>query len=98
MDSDHPHDEGMLRPEPVVLGAEALVPDDNVAPAPTRLTHELTEDEPYWFDRTAGGDADGMLPAGTPVAVAHDGAELTTVIDRRGLSVEVRTASLRPAR
>jgi hypothetical protein len=87
----------MLRPEPVVLGEEALVPDRNVIdPPPNRFTHELTDDEPYRFDRPETvGEFDGVLPAGTPVALLVDGPERCRVADGRGLYVEVRRASLR---
>lgn len=87
----------MLRPEPVVLGEEALVPDRNVVdPAPNRFTHELTEDEPYRFDRPEPSDEfDGVLAAGTPVVLLVDGPERCRVVDGRGLYVEVRCASMR---
>lgn len=92
-------DEGvMLRPEPVVLGEEALVPDQNaVRPEPNRFTHELLVDEPYRFDRPEpSAEPDGMLPAGTPVVLMVEGPERCRVVDGSGLYVEVRRASLRP--
>jgi hypothetical protein len=87
----------MLRPKPVVLGEEALVPDRNVIdPPPNRFTHSLTEDEPYRFDRPeTRGEFDGTLPAGTPVTLLVEGPERCRVVDGRGLYVEVRRASLR---
>jgi hypothetical protein len=87
----------MLRPEPVVLGEEALVPDRNVIePPPNRFTHVLTNDEPYRFDRPEHRrEADGVLAAGTPVALLVDGPERCRVVDGRGLYVEVSRASLR---
>jgi hypothetical protein len=87
----------MLRPEPVVLGEEALVPERNVIePPPNRFTHVLTDDEPYRFDRPAGPrEFDGVLAAGTPVALLVDGPERCRVVDGRGLYVEITRASLR---
>jgi hypothetical protein len=87
----------MLRPEPVVLGQEALVPDRNVIePPPNRFTHVLTVDEPYRFDRPESTpEPDGVLAAGSQVALLVDGPERCRVVDGRGLYVEVRRASLR---
>lgn len=89
-------DEGVLRPERVVLGADALIPEDNlVRPAPRRFTHELAGDEAYRFHRRDSGHPDGVLAAGTRVVVARPGEQWSRVIDARGLAVEVRTANLR---
>jgi hypothetical protein len=87
----------MLRPDATVLGDEALVPASNlVRPAPNRFTHELIADEPYWLDRPGPAHGpDGVLAAGTPVAVLVEGADRYRVVDRTGLYVEVRRASLR---
>jgi hypothetical protein len=91
-----PQDEGVLRPERVVLGADALIPDDNlVRPPPRRFTHELTVDEAYRFDRSGSGRPNGVLAAGTRVVVARPGEQWSRVIDDRGLAVDVRTGSLR---
>jgi hypothetical protein len=87
----------MLRPEAVVLGDEALVPDQNVVrPAPNRFTHQLLVDEPYRFDRPVpAAEPDGVLPAGTPVVMLVEGPERCRVVDASGLYVEVRRGSLR---
>lgn len=87
----------VLRPAPVVLPDDAIIPPHNlVRPAPTRFTHELVVDEPYRFDRPRPRDEpDGVLPAGTPVVVLVDGAERSRVVDSAGRYVEVRTSSLR---
>jgi hypothetical protein len=62
-----------LRPDPTVLAEKALIPEHNlVEPPPNRFTHELTVDEPYWYDRPAmqrASEPDGVLPAGTPVVL-----------------------------
>lgn len=92
-----PPDEGVLRPERMVLGDDALIPDENVVrPAPRRFTHELAVDEAYYFDReTADRAPDGVLAAGTHVVVADLGQGWSRVIDHRGLAVDVHTARLR---
>lgn len=92
-----PADGEILRPVPVVLAEDAVVPDCNlVRPAPTRFTHELLVDEPYRFDRPKQTDEpDGVLPAGTPVVVLVDGDDRSRVIDGAGRYVEVSSASLR---
>jgi len=90
----------MLRPEAKMLGDEALVPAANlVRPPPNRFTHELALDEPYHFDRPQrAAEPDGVLPAGTPVAVLVESGERCRVVDGRGLYVEVRRQSLRGLR
>ena len=87
----------MLRPDMVVLGEESIVPESNVAhSAPAELTHELAVDEPYRFDDSDPAAApDGVLPAGTRVAVLAEGDDRCRVVDGSGLAVDVRRASLR---
>jgi hypothetical protein len=101
---DHQRDRGerepgrgeVLRPEPVVLGQEAVVPDANLVPVPDRFTHELTSDEPYRLDRRwETAEPDGVLVAGTPVAVLAEGRETSRVATASGLAVDVRTDALR---
>lgn len=89
--------EVVLRPEIVVLGDQALVPAGNVVrPPPTRFTHELVVDEPYHLDRPdRAPEPDGVMSAGTRVALLHQGRDHCRVADGRGLAVEVRRASLR---
>jgi hypothetical protein len=88
----------VLRPDMVELEDQALVPDHNlIRPAPTRFTHELVVDEPYYFDRPGpSAEPDGVLPAGTPVVVLVLGEDRSRVADASGRYVEVATASLRP--
>jgi hypothetical protein len=87
----------MLRPEAVVLGDDALVPEHHfVRPAPNRFSHEIAVDEPYRFDRPQpAADPDGLLPAGTRVVLLVEGPDRCWVVDPSGLYVEVRRASLR---
>ena len=87
----------MLRPDAVVLGDDALVPERNlVRPAPNRFTHELLVDEPYTYDRPERARTpDGVLTTGTPVVLLVEEGERCRVVDAGGLYVEVRCASLR---
>lgn len=92
----------VLRPGFVVLRPEALPPATNVVrPVPGRLTHELVADQPYALDRP-GRDRgpDGVLPAGTRVAVLpgggdRDGDDHCRVVTASGLAVDVPRAALR---
>jgi hypothetical protein len=95
--SEEPEAGTMLRPEARVLADETLVPNANlIRPPPNRFTHELVVDEPYRFDRPERArEPDGVLRAGTPVAVLVEGGERCRVVDGSGLYVEVRRASLR---
>lgn len=87
----------MLRPEPVVVGDDALVPPSNLlVPPPNRFSHVLTLDEPYRFDRPRPDDEpDGVLTSGTPVLLIVDDGHRCRVADAQGLYVEVRRDSLR---
>ena len=99
--SDAGPDEGvMLRPPAEVLDKKALIPERNlVRPPPNHFTHELVADEPYHFDRPDQLDEpDGVLPAGTQVALLVAGDERCRVVAGNGLYVEVRRASLRKLR
>lgn len=90
----------VLRPEAVVLGEEALIPESNVVdPVPSPLAHELTIDEPYWYDGvTHNQRPSGMLPSGTPVAIIEDRPDQYRVVDGRGLAVDIRRSSVRRRR
>ncbi|WP_424887109.1 hypothetical protein [Streptomyces sp. XH2] len=85
------------RPDATVLGAESVVPRDNVVrPAPNRFSHVLTEWQPYWFDRTERAlEPDGMLPAGTRVVVLREEGGHCRVVTGTGLYITVGRAGLR---
>lgn len=86
----------MLRPEARVLPDHALIPRSNLVAPPERFTHELAAEAPYRFDRPEeGGDPDGVLPAGTPVALVREGPERLRVATGDGLAVDVPRASVR---
>ncbi|MCD9195322.1 hypothetical protein [Streptomyces albireticuli] len=85
----------VLRPDVTVLGAEALVPRDNVRPAPNRFSHVLEQDQPYWFDRAEPHPRpDGTLAAGTSVVVLREEGERCRVVTGSGLYVSVDRASV----
>jgi hypothetical protein len=94
---DRPEAGVVRRPEAVVLGEEALVPERNVVKLPpNRFAHELLVDEPYRLDRPwRGDDPDGVLPSGTRVVLLIECHGRCCVVDGSGLYVEVRRASLR---
>ena len=87
----------VLRPTPTVLGEDALVPPTNIVePRPADLSHELTEDEPFWFDGVARDQPpSGTLAKGTRVAVLKASPDLVRVVDERGLAVDVRGEHVR---
>lgn len=90
--------EGFVRPESLVLPANAVVPNENLIwPAPNRFTHVLTRVQPYFY-RTVeeGAPADGEFAAGTEVVLlVYAGGGACRVVDGRGLYVEIEYAALR---
>lgn len=90
--------EGFVRPESLVLPANALVPNENLIwPAPNRFTHVLTRVQPYYY-RSAepGAPADGEFAEGTTVVLlVYEGGTTCRVADGRGLYVEVEYTALR---
>lgn len=90
--------EGFVRPEALVLPANALVPNENLIwPPPNLFTHVLARVQPYFYGAAAdGGPADGELAAGTRVVLlVYEGGSACRVVDGRGLYVEVEYAALR---
>jgi hypothetical protein len=88
--------EGMLRPEAVILGDNALIPPSNlIQPPPNHFTHEVVVDEPFRFGSASGGtEPDGVLLKGTPVVLLVEGSAHCRVVAGNGLYVEVRRLSL----
>jgi hypothetical protein len=86
---------GFTRPPVSILPEEALVPARNViSPPPNQFTHELTSDQPYYFEGSQ--KPDGTLTAGTRVhLLRHDGGKTCCVADGRGLYVQVDHTALR---
>ena len=87
----------VLRPTPAILGDDALVPPTNlVEPRSVVLSHELTEDEPFWFDGVSPDDPpSGTLAKGTRVSVLGASADRLRVADQSGLAVDVKPEHVR---
>ncbi|MEW1909092.1 hypothetical protein AB0442_11595 [Kitasatospora sp. NPDC085895] len=85
------------RPEVSVLGSQSVVPRDNVVrPPPNRFTHTLDADGPYWYDHhRPEGPPDGILPAGTAVALLVEADRYCGVVTPSGLYVAVHRTHLR---
>lgn len=89
--------EGFVRPEVIVLSAQALIPAGKlIAPAPNQFTHQLTRAQPFYYaGAEQGTDPDGELPAATQVVLlVYDGGATCRVVDGQGLYVEVEYDSL----
>jgi hypothetical protein len=87
-----------IRPEAVVLGETAVVPEKNlISPAPNQFTHELTRSQPFYFTRAQQKTpSEGQFPAGTQVVLLrYDGGHYCRVADERGLYVEIEYDSLK---
>jgi len=91
----------MLRPKPTVLPDSALVPDRNIVkPPPTKFTHELIREQPYYYiGPQQAAPPDGSFAAGTRLKLlADEGEAMCQVVDCRGLSVVTASKGLRPLR
>jgi hypothetical protein len=65
-----------LRPSPVVLPGNALVPDKNVLqPPPNQFTHRLRERTPFYFEAGGEGTPSGYLEKGSRVILMRQGEE-----------------------
>lgn len=91
--------QNFLRPKATVLPDSAIVPDENlIRPPPSRFTHEVIKDQPYFYSLPKQNAApDGQFAAGTQVLlISHDGGTLCHVADGRGLYVVTEYDGLRP--
>jgi len=91
--------EHIIRPKATVLPESAMLPEENlVQPAPTRFTHEVKADQPYYYAVPHSADSpDGTFPAGTQVVLMpHHEGPMCQVVDGQGLRVVTRLAGLRP--
>lgn len=90
--------ENFIQPVPQVLGADALLPEQNlIVPPPNQFTHELIRAQPYYYDSLASGASPaGEFVTGTQVVLlVHDGGPQCRVADEQGLYVETAYAGLR---
>ena len=85
------------RPKATVLPDSALVPEKNLQPPPTAFTHEVTTDQPYYYNSPQQATPpDGRFPAGTKVKLlTRDGGPMCQVVDARGLCVMTAWSGLR---
>jgi hypothetical protein len=87
---------GVTRPEMTTLPESAQIPPGNLRRPPTRFTHRLVADQPYFYEPDASGQPAGTFDAGTRVArIAEEGTQCR-VVDSRGLSVYTGCAGLEP--
>ena len=90
--------EGFIRPDTVVLGENAIVPEKNlISPAPNQLAHELLRPQPFYFTGAQQAtQPDGQFSSGTKVVLlVYDGGKYCRVADRQGLYVEIEYDSLK---
>lgn len=90
--------EGFLRPDPVILPENAIVPDRNlIQPTPDQFTHQLIRPQPFYFTSAQQATLpDGQFPAGTKVVLlVYNGGNYCRVADRQGLYVEIEYDSLK---
>jgi hypothetical protein len=84
-----------LRPKTETLPESALIPEGNLVAPPTRVTHEVTRPEPYYYRGMTSEGPDGTFHAGTRVLLVREAGGRCRVVDEQGLSVEVACESLR---
>lgn len=91
----------MIRPKREVLPDSALVPNRNLVPPPTRFTHRVKADTPFYFrkpgTKSKPAKSDGTLSGLTSVRLlTHDGGTYCRVADAQGLKVTVAFSALAP--
>jgi hypothetical protein len=90
--------EGFVRPDAVVLGNNAVVPEENIiSPAPNQFTHELTRLQPFYFSvPEQATKPSGELPVGTKVVLlVYEGGKYCRVVDGQGLYVDIEYEGLK---
>jgi hypothetical protein len=86
---------GVIRPEKFILPDAATVPAKNLAPVPRRFTHQVADEQPYYYSLRDAEPA-GTLSAGSRVRLASAGRTRCRVVDARGLAVYVACDGLTP--
>jgi hypothetical protein len=86
------------RPKATVLSDSAVVPEQNLQPPPSRFTHEIIAEQPYYYiGPQQAAPPDGKLAAGTKVKLqSHDGGSFCQIVDARGLCVTTAFSGLKP--
>ena len=59
---------GVTRPKMTTLPEAAQIPPRNLRRPPSRYTHRLIAEQPYFYEAVASGNAPGTFGAGTRVA------------------------------
>lgn len=86
---------GFRRPKMVVLPERAMPPEANLVERPARLTHVLTEVQPYFYSPRTTESA-GSFDAGTRVALLSSEGGRCRVVNEHGLSVFTSCDGLQP--
>jgi hypothetical protein len=87
---------GVTRPKMTTLPEAAQIPAGNLRRPPSRYTHRLIAEQPYFYEADASGNAPGTFGAGTRVARVTEEGALCRVVDSRGLFVYTSCAGLEP--
>jgi hypothetical protein len=90
--------EKFIRPKAEVLSEESLIPEKNlIYPPPNVFTHKLIRSQPFYFTSMAqASPPDGEIPEGKKVVLLrHEGSNNCSVVDERGLYVEIEFDSLK---
>lgn len=88
---------GVTRPRKVVLPDSAQIPEQNLRrPPPTRFTHTVAADQPFYYQSSAEAEAAGTFAAGTRVLQLTTSTPLCHVVDERGLAVYTACEGLEP--
>jgi hypothetical protein len=86
---------GFRRPRMVVLPDRALLPEGSLVEPPARLTHVLSDVQPYFYSPTTTESA-GSFEAGAQVALLSSDGPRCRVVNEHGLSVFVSCDGLQP--
>jgi hypothetical protein len=85
---------GFERPEMSVLSESSAIPEGHIVSPPENFTHEVTREQPYWYDRRGTEKPSGALAAGTKVLFLGEDDSGTRIVDPRGLIVTIERGAL----
>ena len=86
--------ERMNPPKMTLLPGSGEVPIDNLRRPPTRYTHRVMGEQPYFYEPRISPTASGTFDAGTRVALIAESGPLCRVVDSRGLFVYTKGSGL----
>ena len=84
----------MNPPKTTLLPGSGEVPIENLRRPPTRYTHRVMGEQPYFYQPQIGPTAAGTFDAGTRVALIAEAGALCRVVDSRGLFVFTKCSGL----